>query len=557
MRGGDSRKEFQFNSDRVGETSEEDIPEKIETEKPLASSRSKDSPTCSSVKHDETEKSWHKEALEAERKAKSTFCEALKKEQRDKNLLRKSLRQERKSNATLVRTQKNEKAKKDGLRILMELMTKHVDSLCKMLERQQFDYTKVTGKLRKMTAKQEKDKKAMETLKKDLEATLHQRKKEIAELERVTCDQVQKLKDQVTKMQEESVEKDGQITSLLFKSQTLQQDIEAKGATVSTLQEKVSQLASEKEELRRDLQTAQNQRHVSLKELQEAKETRSANRGLSEKEQARFQRAYSKLQTKNKKLAVALDKSLAAEKCLRVSLRNEQEHVKKMLLQRDTHVKAIAVLSYEQNEAFAASDSLQNLIRSLRVENACTSAKYKALETEYDKVKSRYHSLSERCKELASKNSKLIFENQAVAADLSNMVDKLRECELECSRSQTQLQKALTEEKERCSELEERAARAADALKKQRSVFEKHSRELENALSKQLQLMDQKQTLSVALQNALDANLKLKKQQEEEAAFHFKKLDDAELKMQQDTFPGGMQTGSWPATLPASSTKSA
>ncbi|XP_077468905.1 uncharacterized protein LOC144084406 [Stigmatopora argus] len=345
-----------------------------------------------------------------------------------------------------------------------------MDDLCQILLKQQWGDTKVPEKLSKMTVKHEEDKKAIQKLLKDLEAALPQ-PKEMAELEEVTRDRVQNLREQMSKMQDEK-------------------------------------------------------RQVPPKALVEVQETRGSNFTVVENEKTHPQRVYKRLQSLHTNLSEktkALDESLASERCLRDSLKKEQERVKNMLLQHKTQVRAIEVLSYEQMESIAASESLENDIYSVRMENACTGAKYNALEKEYDRMKARYHSVSERCEELAAKNNDLVFKNRALTAKLQNVVDKHRARELEWRRSETQLQNALKEEKERCSELEQRAERLADKIQKQKSIFEKNSRALEKAVSQQLQLIDEKQTLSVALHNALDSNARLTERLNEEAAFPLKK----------------------------------
>lgn len=417
--------------------------------------------------------------------------------------------------------------------------------LKKTLKEHQRSNAKLKGKLTKMAAEREEDKKAIENLTNDLEVSSQQHQKEMVEREKVHCVQIKEIKDRLIEQQKRSLEKDNDIQSLHFDIQNLRGEIEVKDNIVSSLQKKVNQLASDlKEEqtktcrlqreyedavsqqkkgaeklhrltlenqqlasenprLQSNLETALNERQIALKQLQEAREVCSGHEETIRKEKARFQRAYKKLQMVDKELSeknVALEKSLTTEKCLRSSLKNEKKRFNQMVLQREAEVNPVTFLSNQLREASVSSEHLMYDMQTLRMENADIRVKFNAMETQYDKLMSKYRSLSDRHDELMLKKNHNISENQAAIAELQSMVDELRAHQSESKARQAELEDALKEEKTRNSELQQRADQTAIALKKEKTTCEKCHVELMETLNKQVEALEERQKLAVALQ---------------------------------------------------------
>ncbi|TNN75597.1 hypothetical protein EYF80_014147 [Liparis tanakae] len=313
---------------------------------------------------EESEKSdGLQEALEVERRAIAALEVALKNEKVAKARYKAALKQERKVNEALATTLRKKQAENNSLRV-------EVDNLKKSQKDQQRSKIKLRGATATMIAEIQQDKKFIEKLQKDLEASSYQHEKDSAERHLVNCAEVKTLKDSLIEQQEESLGKDDAIQSLHFNIQKLQSDIEANDTIVSTLQENVNQWASDLNEeqtkkcsVQRDYETAISQQlkeaeeldHVTCKnqlltsenkrlqselaavlnesqlhrkQLQDDREARSRHGEAIEKEKDRSLRTFTKIQIQKKELSqrtLAFEKSLISGKLLQSSLRSEKK----------------------------------------------------------------------------------------------------------------------------------------------------------------------------------------------------------------------------------------
>ncbi|CAK6973057.1 golgin subfamily A member 6-like protein 22 [Scomber scombrus] len=81
-------------------------------------------------------------------------------------------------------------------------------------------------------------------------------------------------------------------------------------------------------------------------------------------------------------------------------------------------------------------------------------------------------------------------------------------------------------EKRKSSKLQKRVDEIAATLQKEQATCDKHRVELKEALTKQIQIMEEREKLAVALQKAEDCNTRLQEQQRAEARYQFKQLHD-------------------------------
>ncbi len=204
-----------------------------------------------------------------------------------------------------------------------------------------------------------------------------------------------------------------------------------------------------------------------------------------------------------------------------------------MVLQKQASVDPVTILSNQLREASASSEHLMYDMQTLRMENADIRAKFKATETEHDRLKSKHRSLSERHEEMLSKKNEAISENQFTIAKLQGMVDELKARQSKRKTRRAELEDALKQEKTRNSELQQRVDRIASGLEKERTACEKHRVELKEALTKQIETLEEKQKLAMALQKAEDGYSKLQEQQLVESNFQFRHVSDTELRLNQ------------------------
>ncbi|GLD54327.1 uncharacterized protein AKAME5_000696300 [Lates japonicus] len=462
----------------------------------------------------------------------------------------------------------------------MELMNAQVADLKKSKEQHRHSNAELLLKMSEMAADLEEDKKQIKKLKNELKVSSRQHTQEMAKHEKVNCAKIKALQDQLTEQQKESVEKDNEIQFLHSNIQSLQSNIEAKDNTVSSLKEKVNQLASdlkkeqtktcklqrdfeaavsqqqkeaeeldhltrqnqrlasENKRLQGELEAALNQRQSALKQHQKDKDTCSRLEEEIKKEKARFLEAFKKIKMQEKELSektLALEKSQIAEKMLRSSLKNEKKRFEQMVFQKQATEDPITILSKQLREASASSESMRYDMQTLRMENADLRAKLKAMETEHDRVILRHRSLSECHEEMMSKKKDIISENQATIAKLKYMVDGLKARQSESRTRQAELEEALKQEKTQSTNLQQRADQITSALDKERTTCEKYRVELKEALTKQMETMEERQKLSVALQRAQDSYARLQEQQLAESNFQLRHNNTTELRLQEKT----------------------
>ena len=464
-----------------------------------------------------------------------------------------------------------------------------LDDLKKSQKDQQRSEAKLKGATAAMTAEIEKDKKLIEKLQKDLEASSCQHKKKSAKRHLVNCAEIKALKDRIVEQQVESLEKDDAIQSLHFNIQELQSDIEAKDTIVSTLQEEVNQwasdlneertnncslqkdyeaavsqqlkeaeernhvmnvnqlLASENKRLQSELAAALTESELHRKQLRDEREACSRHEEAIEKEKALSLRAFKTIEIQEKALSertLALERSLIGGTFLKSSLRSEQKHFDQMTLEKQALAERLEILSNQLREASAGSESLMHNMQTLRVENADIRAKFHVMETEYDKFRSKHRSLSERHEEMTSKKNDTIFENQITITKLQCAIDRLKEQQSESKTRQAQLEDALKPDttrraqledalkpdKTRVPELQQRVDVITSALDKERARCEKHRVELKEALTRQVETLEEKQTLAVALQKARDDVSRLQGQLAE-SNLQLRHISDTELRL--------------------------
>ncbi|XP_027128117.1 golgin subfamily A member 6-like protein 1 [Larimichthys crocea] len=421
------------------------------------------------LKREESLKTSHEEVLEKER-SKAQHIKAL--EQKEKHALKKTMKKMQAENTDLC-------VKTDSMKAQVADLKKSQKSLLGAHKKQKCTIADLTAEL-------EERKKLMIKLQNDLEASARQHEKELAERDVVNCAEVKALNERVVKEQEKNLEKDSEIQSLHFNIQTLRMNVDVKDSIVSTLQENVSQQASDlKEErakncdLKRDCETAvsqwkkdqekldhliqENRKQASaLNQMQlhqkKYQEDGEACRRLEEAihtEKARFSEACEKIQMQEDKLAektLALEKSLAAEKLLRSSLRSEKKHYKQMLLQKQDSADPQTFLRNQLRKVSANSEHLMYDMETLRMENADIRVKFNATETQY-------RSLSEQYQEMITNKNKTISENQHTIAVLQCMVRRLK----------VQLEDDVKLERTRNSDLQQRVDDISSALEKERA----------------------------------------------------------------------------------------
>ncbi|XP_070820029.1 girdin-like [Chaetodon trifascialis] len=347
-------------------------------------------------------------------------------------------------------------------------------------------------------------------------------KKEQAEKDALakTLKKVQAEKDslhvdikRLIEQQKDSVKKDNEIQCLHFNIEVLQSDIATKNSTISSLQERLNQvsehkevrvkkcqhhgdyeaavsqqqkeaeldrltqenqqLASENKRLRAELEAALNEGN----QLQEDGKSPSRLEEAIEKERAKFLRVSKKIQIQEKELSektLALEKSLNAETYLRSCLKKEQKRFEQAFLQKQAGTDPLTILSDQLKEAFLSSECLMYDMKTLRMENIDIRAKFKAVETEYNRMKSKLHSLSEHPEKMTSKKNDAIPENQCSIAKLQYTVHELKALQIESKLREAQLKDDLKHEKTKNSELQQRVDQLSSALEKESTKCEKY-----------------------------------------------------------------------------------
>ncbi|XP_070820031.1 uncharacterized protein [Chaetodon trifascialis] len=345
-------------------------------------------------------------------------------------------------------------------------------------------------------------------------------KKEQAEKDALTLKKEQAEKDglhvyikRLIEQQKDSVKKDNEIKCLHFNIGVLQSDIATKNSTISSLQERLNQvsehkevrvkkcqhhgdyeaavsqqqkeaeldrltqenhqLASENKILRAELEAALNEGN----QLQEDRKSPSRLKEAIEKERAKFLRVSKKIQIQEKELSektLALEKSLNTETYLRSCLKKEQKRFEQAFLQKQAGTDHLTILSDQLKEAFLSSECLMYDMQTIRIENIDIRAKFKAVEKEYNRMKSKLHSLSEHPEKMMSKKNDAIPENQCSIAKLQYTVHELKALQIDSKLREAQLKDDLKHEKTKNSELQQRVDQLSSALEKESTKCEKY-----------------------------------------------------------------------------------
>ncbi|XP_070820030.1 calponin homology domain-containing protein DDB_G0272472-like [Chaetodon trifascialis] len=430
-----------------------------------------------SLEKEDRARAQQREALGPEQKEKDALVKTLKKEKAEKDVPAKSLKREQAGKDALAKTLKKEQAEKDAT---LKKEQAEKDALAKTLKKEQAEKNALAKTLKKEQA--EKD-------------ALHVDIKRLIE------------------QQKDSVKKDNEIKCLHFNIEALQSDIATKNSTISSLQERLNQvsehkevrakncqhhgdyeaavsqqqkeaeldrltqenqqLASENKRLRAELEAALNEGN----QLQEDRKSPSRLKEAIEKERAKFLRVSKKIQIQEKELSektLALEKSLNAETYLRSCLKKEQKRFEQAFLQKQAGTDPLTILSDQLKEAFLSSECLMYDMKTLRMENIDIRAKFKAVETEYNRMKSKLHSLSEHPEKMTSKKNDAIPENQCSIAKLQYTVHELKALQLESKLREAQLEDDLKHEKTKNSELQQRVDQLSSALEKESTKCEKY-----------------------------------------------------------------------------------
>lgn len=162
--------------------------------------------------------------------------------------------------------------------------------------------------------------------------------------------------------------------------------------------------------------------------------------------------------------------TMTSEK-LRSSLKNDKKRFLQMVVQRQAAVDPLTDLISQLQTLSASLESLRDDMQKLRIEKA-------VMEKECDRIRLTHHFLSEHHKEMMSKKTDIIPENQATIVKLECMVDELVACQSEDKTRQVELEDSLKLEKTRSSELWKRANQTVFALKKERTTSKKFRDEL-------------------------------------------------------------------------------
>ncbi len=122
-----------------------------------------------------------------------------------------------------------------------------------------------------------------------------------------------------------------------------------------------------------------------------------------------------------------------------------------MVLQKQAAVDPLTILSNQLTEASASSERLRYDMQTLKMENTDIRAKFEAAETEYDRIKSKYRSLSECHEEMMTKKNRIISENQFTISKLQCVVDELKQSESKTRQAELEKKKMKRQETPSCS----------------------------------------------------------------------------------------------------------
>ncbi|XP_070820028.1 flagellar attachment zone protein 1-like [Chaetodon trifascialis] len=458
------------------------------------------------LKKEKAEKDVPAKSLKREQAGKDALAKTLKKEQAEKDAVAKSLKKEQAEKDARVKTLKREQAEKDARVKTLKREQAEKDTRVKTLKREQAE--KDAHTLKKEQAEKDALAKTLKKEQAEKNALAKTLKKEQAEKDALHVD-IKRLIEQ----QKDSVKKDNEIKCLHFNIEALQSDIATKNSTISSLQERLNQVSEHKEVRAKNCQhhgdyeaaVSQQQKEAELDRLtQENQQLASENKRLRaeleaalnegnqlqedgkspsrlkeaiEKERAKFLRVSKKIQIQEKELSektLALEKSLNAETYLRSCLKKEQKRFEQAFLQKQAGTDPLTILSDQLKEAVLSSECLMYDMKTLRMENIDIRAKFKAVETEYNRMKSKLHSLSEHPEKMASKKNDAIPENQCSIAKLQYTVHELKALQLESKLREAQLKDDLKHEKTKNSELQQRVDQLSSALEKESTKCEKY-----------------------------------------------------------------------------------
>ncbi|TNN49535.1 hypothetical protein EYF80_040266 [Liparis tanakae] len=426
---------FQGDAQEAGES----ILEEVQEQPSVSDSRENYSYTSIS-EDDESEKSdGLQEALEVKRRATAAL-------------------EERKVNEALATTLRKKQAEKQSLRVEAEYLKVQVDDLKKSQKDQQKSKAKLKGATAGMIAEIKQHKKLIEKLQKDLEASSYQHKKDSAERH------LEKVNQWASDLSEERTKKGSLQRD--YEAAVSQQLKEAEELDHVTRENQL--LTSEKRRLQSELTAVQHESQLHGKQLQDDREACSRHGEAIEKEKDRSLRAFKEIQIQEKELSqrtLALGKSLISRKLLRSCLRSEKKRFDLMISEKQGLVER---LNNQLRDTTAGSESLMYNMQTFKVENADVRAKFHIMEIEYDIIRSKHFSLSERHEEMTSKKNDTISENHIIITKLQCAVDGLKEQQ---SESKTRQEDALKPDKTTFTELRHGADLIASALDTERDSF--------------------------------------------------------------------------------------
>ncbi len=160
------------------------------------------------------------------------------------------------------------------------------DALAEALQREQAEKDSLCAKMELMEAQMtdlKKSQKVTEQLKNELEASSSRHQRDAAEREKMNSAKIKELKRKLNEQQDESLKKDDEIQRLRFDIQNFRNSIADKDSTVSSLQEKVNQLALDLEEERK--RSCKFQRDCDAAISQHQEEAEKLNRLTCEHQQ--------------------------------------------------------------------------------------------------------------------------------------------------------------------------------------------------------------------------------------------------------------------------------
>ncbi|KAL3060866.1 hypothetical protein OYC64_009136 [Pagothenia borchgrevinki] len=503
------------------------------------------------------------EALDEERKARAALEEALMKEKTSTAQHKAALKDEQKEKDALAKALKYEQDENNSLRDRIKLINA---ALTQSQKEPQRGETKLKNRITIMTSEREEDKKLIEKLQIDQHASSSQHQRDTSLLMVLNTASVTAIKDRLTELQEGSLKKDKHIESMHSNVLNLQSDIVAKVSIVTSLQERVSKCASDLTEeqtksssLQRDYEAAISQQKKEAEELGrltqgnqhlacekrlqselatlnkqhvEEKKLHGDRGACSRLEEDGFSRASKKTQSQEKELAektLALEKSLTAEKLLKLSLKSEKKRFERMV-GKQASAGPLSILTQQLREASAYD------MQTLKRENADIRAKFLVLEREYDRERFELRSLSAGHEEMLSRKNDSISDNQLTITNLQCIVNELKAKESKIKMRQADLEEALKQEKTRNSDLHLTVDQISSSLDKERTRCEKHRDELQEALKKQITTLEENNKLTLSLQKAHETCPRLQEKQRAETNYNFGNIRDNEFRLREQKY---------------------